>query len=172
MTSPPGTLVEIGKVARAHGLRGEVRIQLHWEGSDTLDRVSSLVLERRGKEKREYRVRSRRRANRAYLVLLEGVEDRDGAEALRGATVSVPRSALPPPGEGEFYLSDLVGAEVRGPDGRIGEIVEIRVHPTTDTAVIRLTDGKLAEQPLVEPWLVRVDVTLGVVELSSTDGLI
>lgn len=166
------TTIEIGRITRPHGLRGEVRVQLHWEGSDTLEHVSSVLLGRKGQNLGEYRIASRRRVNKAYLVRFEGIDGIDAAEALRNAAVSVPRDALPPLKGDEFYLSDLIGAKVLGPAGPVGEVIEVRVHPTVDALVIRLHDGSVAEQPLVEPWLLRVDVSNKLVELASLDGLV
>jgi 16S rRNA processing protein RimM len=106
------------------------------------------------------------------LLRLSGVHDRDAAEALRGLTVCVPRERLPPPEEGEYYLCDLVGATVRTPSKIIGQVTEVRVHPSVDTLVIRAPDGKLLEQVIAEPWVQSVDIEAKVVELSSEDGLI
>jgi 16S rRNA processing protein RimM len=84
----------------------------------------------------------------------------------------VPRDRLPPPEQGEYYLCDLVGATVRTSSRIVGEVTEVRVHPSVDTLVIRAPDGKLFEQVIAEPWIESVDVEAKLVELSSEDGLI
>jgi len=165
-----GSGLEIGRVAKAHGITGELRIVLHWESSDALERVSELSLTQNG-VCRVYALERVRAVPRAYLAKLGGVDDRNAAEALQGATVSVPRSALPPLEPGEYYLIDLVGAKVKGPDGDVGEVTGIVSHPTVDVVVLRLLDGKSAEQVLSEPWLERVDVAAREIVLSSLDGL-
>lgn len=165
-------MVEIGRLTRPHGVRGEVRVHLHFEGSDTLEQVKSVTLTRKGVTLGERRILSARRADKAMLLRLEGVPDRDTAETLRGASVCVPRASLPALEEGEYYLSDLVGARVVGPEGLIGEVVEVRVHPSVDSLIVRTPDGTLLEQAISEPWISRVDVEERLVELSSTDGLI
>jgi 16S rRNA processing protein RimM len=166
------TLVELGRVTRPHGIRGEVRVQLHWAGSDTLEHVGEITLMRGKENVGVRRIESARRVEKAVLLRLSGVDDRDAAEALRGLAVCVPRERLPPPEEGEYYLCDLVGATVRTPSRTIGEVTEVRVHPSVDTLVIRAPDGKLFEQVIAEPWVVHVDTEAKVVELSSEDGLI
>ena len=166
------TLVELGRVTRPHGIRGEVRVQLHWAGSDTLEQVREVTLCRGQEPMGVRRVEGARRADKAVLLRLEGIRDRDAAEALRGLAVCVPRESLPAPDEGEYYLCDLVGATVVAPSGIIGEVTEVRVHPSVDTLVIRSPEGKLFEQVIAEPWIVRVDAAGKVVELSSEEGLI
>ncbi len=110
-------------------------------------RVSELWLTLKD-QRTAYAVERARAVPRAYLVKLRGVDDRNAAEALHGATVSVPRSVLPPLEPGEYYLIDLIGAKVLGPEGEIGEVTGIVSHPTVDVIVLRLADGTSAEQPL------------------------
>ena len=59
-----------------------------------------------------YRIEASGRSGGALTVKLTGVEDRDQAQALRGAQVCVPRSELPAAGRQDFYRADLVGCEV------------------------------------------------------------
>ena len=164
-------LIEVGRVAKAHGVRGEIKVALHWEHSDSLSHAEEVVLTAKG-EGRTFGVRSVRPADRAVLMSLVGIEDRDRAESLRGATVSVAREALPPLEDGEYYLCDLVGVSVVSPNGPVGEVVEVRVHPSVDTLVVRAPDGRLLEQPIAEPWILAVDIANSRVELASEDGLV
>jgi len=162
--------LEVGRVSKAHGITGELRIVPHWESSDALEQVEEIWLTLKDK-RTAYAVERARAVPRAYLVKLRGVEDRNAAEALQGATVSVPRSALSPLEPGEYYLVDLIGAKVLGPEGEIGEVTGIASHPTVDVIIVRLSDGTSVEQPLSEPWLASVDVSARQVILSSLDGL-
>jgi 16S rRNA processing protein RimM len=164
--------VEVGRVTRAHGIRGEVRVQLHWAGSRALEAVDTVWLACGSDAPRAYRVEAARPVAKAVLLQLEGISERDAAERLRGMVVSLPREALPPLEPGEYYLCDLIGARVVGPEGDIGRVEEIRVHPMVDSLVVRTTDGRLLEQPLVEPWLDRVDLSSGVIHLTSAEGMI
>ena len=162
--------LEVGRVSKAHGITGELRIVPHWESSDALEQVSEIWLTLKDK-RTAYAVERARAVPRAYLVKLRGVDDRNAAEALHGATVSVPRAVLPPLEPGEYYLVDLIGAKVVGPEGEIGEVTGIVSHPTVDVIVLRLANGTSAEQPLSEPWLSSVDMAAHKVILNSLDGL-
>lgn len=172
----PGGLLAIGRVARAHGLKGELRVEPFFEGSDALEHAPELFLSRAPESAEgaaRYAVEWARPVPRAYLVKVEGVVERDGAEALRGATVWVERAALPElESEDEYYLVDLLGAKVTGPDGEIGTVVEIATHPSVDALVIETPDGRTLEQPLVPGFVARVSVAEKLVELSTLDGLL
>lgn len=154
-----------------HGLRGELKVRLHWQGSTALSEVESVQLGE-GALARPYQVEWARPGPHGVLVKLAGIDDRDAAASLRGAPLAVSRSALPPLEPGEYYLSDLVGAQVVGPDGPVGEVVEVRTHPSVDCLAVRLPDGRVLEQPLSAPWIEAVDTRTGRVVLSSTEGLV
>jgi 16S rRNA processing protein RimM len=162
--------LEIGRVSKAHGILGELRIVPHWESSDSLLHAEEVWLDSNGRRV-AYEVEHVRAVPRAYLVKLRGVNDRNAAEVLHGASVSVPRAVLPPLEPGEYYLVDLIGARVVGPDGELGEVISVASHPTVDVVVLKLSDGRTVEQPLSAPWLSSVDVTARRIVLNSLDGL-
>ncbi|MCC6217669.1 MAG: 16S rRNA processing protein RimM [Polyangiaceae bacterium] len=170
--APTGArVVELGRIAAAHGLRGELRLALHWSGSESIAPGARLWIGADA-SRREHRVESVRGSARGRLVKLRGVDDREAAEALRGAPVAVERDALPPLAAGEYYLADLPGLRVEGPAGLIGRVIEVRTHPTVDTAVIELGDGARVEQPLVEGLVEAVDLGAGVLRLASAGAWI
>jgi 16S rRNA processing protein RimM len=113
-----------------------------------------------------------RPSGRGVIVRFEGVGNRDDAVALRGATVVVERADLPALAEGEYYLVDLVGLEVRGPDGKLGEVLDVSVNPTVSSVSVKLADGRVADVPLLPHWVRRVSVEERVLELATLDGLI
>jgi 16S rRNA processing protein RimM len=166
-----GARLEIGRIGAPHGLTGEVRVALHFSGSDALFQAERVWLVSETGA-REYAVVSVRPHTRAVLLLLEGIADRNAAETLRGARVEVERSLLPPLDAGEYYLVDLVGAEVFAPEGRIGEVVGIATHPTADSIQVKLKDGRIGEQALTAPWVTRVDAEAKRIELATLDGMI
>ncbi|MBK7586777.1 MAG: 16S rRNA processing protein RimM [Myxococcales bacterium] len=163
--------VELGRVLRPHGLRGELKVRLHFDGSGTLTQVQEVELACSSGPRR-FAIEWVRPGTGSVLLKLVGVDDRDAADLLKGAALSVPRSALPEPEPGEYYLSDLIGAEVVDPDGTIGEVVEVRSHPSVVCIAVRLPDGQVLEQPLTAPWLEEVDLEAGRVILSSREGMV
>jgi 16S rRNA processing protein RimM len=139
--------VEIGVVARAHGIRGEVRVHLHNPGSTALEEVEVLYL-----GDREMQVESARPVAGAYLVALAGVSDRNAAELLRGRPVSIRRADLALD-DGEVLLA----GQVELPDGTDwGVVSHLEVGPQ-DRLVIR--QGDIERQlPVVDQFLVKVDL--------------
>jgi 16S rRNA processing protein RimM len=171
----PADLLSIGRVARAHGLRGELRVELFFAGSDALDQVDALWLSVRdapASSARQHAIEAARPVPKAYLVKLAGISDKTAADALKGTTVWVARGALAPADDSDYYLVDLIGAKVTGPEGEIGTVIEIATHPSIDAIVIQTADGRTLEQPLVPDWIARVSVAERLIELSTLEGLI
>ena len=96
--------VTLAAIAGAHGVRGEVRLKLFGEGAESLRAFS--VFDAGG---RKLTLKSVRPVNQGAVATFAEVTDRSAAEALRGTVLTVPRSALPPLGAGEYYHHDLIG---------------------------------------------------------------
>jgi len=102
-------LLAVGRVARAHGVRGRILLVPYNTRSDSLTRVTALWLAAGSAEPTRYEVTRSERTPQGYLIALRGVEDRDAAAALRGREALVERSALPVPDEGEIDAAALIG---------------------------------------------------------------
>jgi 16S rRNA processing protein RimM len=149
-----------------------VKVRLAFSGSESLAEVDSVWLVNETGEEREFGVREVRGEGAQMLLWLEGVDDRDAAARLVGSHIELARDELAPLAPGEYYLADLVGAAVFGPEGRVGEVEEVVVNPSIDSVRIRLEDGRLVEQPLSPPWVTRIDLSPVRIELASLDGFI
>src|SRR5687768_15686558 len=163
--------IRIGRVTRAHGVSGELEVRPDWEHSRGLLEAREVILEAESGALEAHSVRSRRQTPKGVLIALDGVADRDEAEARRGNAVWIPRDVLPSLADGEYYLCDLIGAGVYC-EGLVGTVVEVQMYPSVDAVVIEAADGTRFEQPLLDEWIASVEVAERRVELSSRDGLI
>ena len=152
---PGAARLEVGRIGRAHGLRGEISVTLSSDRSERLAPGSVLTT-----DDRELVVRAARPHQQRWLVTFAGVEDRTAAEQLQGATLYA--DALPSEGD-ELWVHELIGATVQDPDGTaLGVIEAIEANPASDLLVL---DGERLV-PLTflvahEPGLVTVDVPDG-----------
>lgn len=156
--------IEIGGIARAHGIRGEVVVHTHDPDSEILGEIDSIfvggvarkVLEARGTQK-------------GWLVVLEGVQTRNDAEALRGQVVEVAREALQME-EGDILLDDMIGCKVVLVDGRPwGTIASVDIG-YQDLLVIH--DGAIERLlPFVDEFVKDIDIAAGVVTVDPPEGL-
>jgi 16S rRNA processing protein RimM len=156
--------IEIGGVARAHGIRGEVAIVTHDPESTILQRAESVWI-----DGIEHRIVEARPTPKAWLVALAGIETRTEAEALRGLAVEVAREALDLE-EGEVVLNDLVGCKAVLPDGTVwGEIVAIDPGMQDLLVIHHGTVERLL--PLVDEFVVDIDLDNGIVVVDPPEGL-
>jgi len=140
-------LVFVGRVGRPHGLDGAFFVEDPSDDPRWFERGARLFA---AGEEAEVVVARRGAGGRPVIKL-----DRPVA---RGASLEVPREALPPPGEDEYYTFQLVGLEVVEEGGRsLGRV--IAVHPGPANDAIDLGDGLLL--PLVAACIRSVDLEAG-----------
>ena len=136
--------VTLAAIAGAHGVRGEVRLKLFGEGAEALRAFSVFDA-----GDRKLTLKSVRPANQGAVATFAEVTDRSGAEALRGTVLTVPRSALPPLGEGEYYHHDLLGLPCVSTDGTaIGHGVAIDNFGAGDILEIEKPDRQRFMVPM------------------------
>ncbi|OHD08590.1 ribosome maturation factor RimM [Sphingopyxis sp. RIFCSPHIGHO2_12_FULL_65_19] len=136
--------VTLAAIAGAHGVRGEVRLKLFGEGAESLRAFSVFEA-----GTRKLTLQSVRPANQGAVATFAEITDRSAAEALRGTLLTVPRSALPPLAEGEYYHHDLLGLPCVSTDGSaIGEVVAIDNFGAGDILEIAKPDGKRFMVPM------------------------
>ncbi len=171
-TGVTDTLVPLGVVIGAHGLRGELRVKLYNPSSELLLSLDRAQLRREGEPgTRERALRNARRHGQIVVLSMPGCADRDAAEALRGTELCVDRSVLPPLEEGEHYLVDLVGITAQLPDGTVVGTVEDAIdYPASSALRIPTARGTL-EVPILAPYVVEVRLAEGIVIVDQLDDL-
>jgi 16S rRNA processing protein RimM len=164
--------VPLAEVVRPHGVRGEVRLAVFNPQSDTLLAQDEVLVRLPSGQEHEVSVESARRADRAILMKLFSVDDRDRAAELRGALICVRREEFSEPDPGEFYIVDILGAEVRLHNARIGEVAEILTYPAAQAMLVRADDGQGDwEVPLTDAHIASIDVEARVVTLASLEDV-
>jgi 16S rRNA processing protein RimM len=152
--------LEVGRVGRAHGLRGEVHVVAVTNRPERFARGSRLLV-----GDRALVIESSRPSGSGWVVQFAGVGDRNAAEALRGSTVYGEGTGDAP--DGELWVHEVIGAEVRDRAGaRIGVVDAVQANPAHDLLV--LDSGALVPMVFVvehEPGVVVVDVPDGLLDL-------
>ena len=139
----PDRPVTLAAVTGAHGVTGEVRLKLFGEGVDALKahrafNGGALTL-----------ARLRDDGKGGAIARFVEVADRTAAEALRGTALMVPRSELPPLGEGEYYHADLLGLPAISTTGEaLGTVVAIDNFGAGDVIEIERPDKKRFMVPM------------------------
>ena len=156
MSGESSALIQLGVVGAPFGVRGWIKLRSHTDPPERLLEHRSLVLGR-GSVWQSYRIEASGRSGGALTVKLTGIEDRDQAQALRGAQVCVPRSELPQREIRDFYRADLIGCEVVNLEGIVlGDVQHFIETPAQVLMVVRGTQEFWI--PAVPQHLRRVDL--------------
>ena len=156
MGDDSSALIQLGFVGAPYGVRGWVKLRSHTDPPERLLEHRNLMLGRDGVWQ-NYRIEASGRSGGALTVKLAGVEDRDQAQALRGAQICVPRSELPPRNDRDFYRADLIGCEVVNLAGR--DLGSVRHFIETPAQVLMVVRGVQEFWiPAVPQHLRRVDL--------------
>lgn len=163
--------IELGVIAKPHGVAGELRVHVFNPESMLLSELGEVFLiGEEGEDPALVEIESTRQGSKALLMRLTGVGSREDAEALRGYTLCVPREALPDLDEGEYYHADLIGLQAFLGDDVIGEVMDVIDYPSAECLKIRRPGGYI-EVPMLPRWLDRVDVKAGKVHLKDLDDI-
>lgn len=113
--------VTLAAIIGAHGVTGEVRLKLFGDGPESLRAYKTFHA-----GDRPLTLKSVRAGSNGAVARFAEIGDRNAAEALRGVELTVPRSALPPLAEGEYYHVDLIGLPCVSDAGEaLGHIVTV-----------------------------------------------
>ena len=175
--SETGDLVVLGRVMGAHALRGEVRVRYFGDGPGVLlhaDRVYLGADDTRPDRATAHDVKGSGTGRAGEVrLLLEGVPDRNAAEALKGRFVFGELALLPTLGDDEFYWYELVGCEVVSEDGRrIGTVRELWETGAHDVLVVQDDDGGQVLLPTAREFMIGVDRERRRVEYRLMPGLL
>lgn len=158
--SGDGALHILGVIVGAIGVRGEVRVKTFTETPETLGDYGPLSDET---GERSFRIKGLRPAKAGAALKLEGIDDRDAAEALKGTNLCVPRSALGEPEDDDtFYHVDLIGLVVEDEGGTaLGMVKAVHDFGAGDLLDVRLNDGGAALVPFTKAAVPVVDIRGG-----------
>jgi 16S rRNA processing protein RimM len=134
--------VTLAVVIGAHGLGGEVRLKLFGEGAEALKAY-------KGFNAGTLTLKAIRADKGGAIARFTEIPDRSAAERARGTELTVPRSALPPLGEGEYYHHDLIGLPALSTTGEaLGTVVLVENFGAGDILEIERPNGKRFMLPM------------------------
>ena len=156
----------VGRIARAHGIRGQVIVNPETDFPDERFRQGAELFIRRNGVIETLTLGAVRFHSGRPVIGIEGIQTANDAEELAGLELRVPAESLPPLPSGTFYRHDLVGCRVEMRDGRLVGIVT-EVEGTVGGSRLVVTDEGGREMliplaaeicPVIEPASKRIVV--------------
>jgi 16S rRNA processing protein RimM len=171
-TEDPDEPILVGSIARAHGLAGEVVVDV-WSEAPERFQAGRSVTARVPPDgaTREMLIETTRPFGERLLVRFAGIGTRTAAEGLRGADLTVARRDVPPPPEGAHYRFELVGLRVRTREGKhLGTVADVFATGSNDVIVVRGGKREIL-LPYLEDVVLTIDPEQGEMVVEIPPGL-
>ena len=162
--------VVVGRIGRPHGLRGEVTVQVTTDDPDSRFAAGAVLgTTNRG----PLTVTGMRRSGPVLVLGIEGINDRNAAETLRGTSLTLDAAMLPVPDDPEeFYDHQLVGLTVIDQAGTVlGTVSEVMHPPASPVLAVDRPDGRAELVPFVSAIVPTVDLDGGRLVVDPPDGM-
>lgn len=161
-------LLELGKVVAIHGIKGEIRLQPWCDTPDFAAGFQKVYLD--GKP---IKVRSARPHKNIVIMLLEGVDSPEAAQALVNKVLCISRDQVKLP-KGTYFVVDLLGLTVIDADDAsivYGELTEVSPTGANDVYHIRFADGKTRYIPAIPQVVIETNLEKGIMRIRPLEGL-
>lgn len=174
MTQTPPFLA-LGEILRPHGVRGELRVRLLTDYPERIAKLEQVFLAPSVESPvpTPYFVQGMRMNPPYGLVKLVGIDDRDAAERLRGLMMLVDFAHAVPLEEGEFYLFQIIGAQVVTEEGELlGTLTEVLETGANDVYLVKSQRYGEVLIPVIDSTIVKTDIAARTVTVRLLDGLL
>ena len=160
--------IKIGKIVNTVGLKGEVKVYNYSDSIEIYETIESIYVEDR------LTVIENVRAQKNMVILkLEGADDRNAAEALRGKELYITEDDLPELPEGQYYVRDLIGMSVTEEDGNmLGHITDVLQNTAQDIFEVESENGKKLLIPKVDQFVLDIDAEKREITVRLIEGML
>ena len=160
--------IKIGKIVNTVGLKGEVKVYNYSDSIEIYETIESIYVEDR------LTVIENVRAQKNMVILkLEGADDRNAAEALRGKDLYITEDDLPELPEGQYYVRDLIGMSVTEEDGNLlGHVTDVLQNTAQDIFAVESENGKKLLIPKVDQFVLDIDAEKREITVRLIEGML
>ncbi len=159
--------ISVGVVTACHGIKGELKVKLLTEFPERFEKGSKLYIGKTEQEASKSIVVKSSRFNKGYLLLsIEGVEDRNAAENLRGSIFWINRDDVKKLPDNSFYIFELEGLTAVDLTGKkIGVLSHVVTSPSHDLYMIEGEEEIIV--PAVKKFVKKVDIAAGTITIDT-----
>ena len=160
-------IIKLGKITAPQGIKGEVRVYPYTDKPTRFSEIEAVLL-----NGRRCRIEKARYMKNMAILKLEGIDDRNAAEAMRNRELLLPREELWKQPEDTYFVDDLVGCAVVSEDGApVGMLKTIHSRPAQDLYEIEKEDGSSFLLPAVQEFIKDVKTDEKIIVIHLIEGL-
>lgn len=168
----PEGYMAVGMISSAHGLRGEVKVELHTDFPERFAPDVELYL---GDELEKVTISMARPHQGQLLLQFHGIDDRIGAEALRGLWVFIPDEEAVELEDDTYFVHDIIGLSVQTTSGQLlGTVTEVLFTGANDVYIVQTADEPRKEilLPAIADVIKEVNLEEGILTVELLPGLL
>lgn len=163
---------ELGQIVNTFGVKGEVKVKPFTDNVEQFETLKSILVVK-NKETVEMKILSAKFHKGMVLLMLEGVEDMNEAEKLKGCLIKIHRKDARQLEEGEYFIADIIGSDVYTDTGDyLGKVDDIYNSGAQDIYVVKDELGKQVLLPSIKEVILNVDIENQKVTVHLLKGLI
>ncbi|WP_312091959.1 ribosome maturation factor RimM [Aminipila sp.] len=160
--------IKIGQIVNAVALKGEVKVYNYSDYKEKFEELDYIYA-----EENKIKIENVRYMKEMIILKLEGINDRNGAEALKGKDVYIGEDQLRALPEDTYYIRDLIGLEIKDQDNqRIGVLKDVIQNSAQDLYEIELENKKITLLPAVEEFILDINVQEKFIKVKLIEGLL
>ena len=143
----------LGVIVKAQGIKGEVKVKPYTDTPDVLCGLKRVII-----DDQEVNIESSRSDNTMTYMKLEGINDRNMAEAYRGSELYVEKQEAPKLPKDRYYIDDLIGCMVFDDEkNELGELINVMQNGANDVYVIKNPKGEILV-PVLKSVIKKIDI--------------
>lgn len=159
--------IKVGKIVNAVGLKGEVKVYNYSDSSEIYEITPEMYV---GSELLQ--IENVRLQKNMVILKLEGINDRNAAEAAKGRDIFITEDDLPELEEGEYYVRDLIGMTVEEDGNVLGKVTDVLQNTAQDVFEVERKNGKQLLIPRVDEFVLDIDLDTRKIKVKLPDGLL
>jgi 16S rRNA processing protein RimM len=168
----PDGYMAVGMITSAHGLRGEVKVELH---TDFPERFAPDVVVYLGEALEKATISAARPHQGQMLMQFHGVDDRTAADELRGLWLFIPEEEAVELEEDTYFVHDIIGLSVQTTEGKLlGTVEEVLFTGANEVYVVATPDEPRREilLPAIADVIKEVNLEEGILTVELLPGLL
>jgi 16S rRNA processing protein RimM len=165
------TLLAVGKIIKAFGIKGEIVLRPMSDSPRRFARLKKVYVGAGDSAVTEHTVERAAAETKGVRLKFAGVNDRNGAEKLTGLLVFVDENNAVRPPKGRYFIHDVVGLEVVDEHGKnLGVVSDVFKHPAHDVYVIA-KNGREFMVPAVQEFVQKIDLRRHQMKVRLIEGM-
>lgn len=165
-------VLQVGVITTTHGVKGEVKVFPTTDDANRFKKLKEVILDT-GREKITLEIEGVKFFKQMVILKFKGIDTLDDAAKYRQAGLYVTRNNAVKLGRDEYFIADLIGAEVYDEsDQLIGVLEDVMTTGANDVYVIRMTDGRELLLPAIKQCVLDVDVQGRRIKVHVLEGLV